>query len=151
MSALPGTYNLQIYQGATFRQIFTWLSSVCHTTTAGSQEMPVDLTGYTAAMQIRAFALSPTVEYDASNNLTLGGPLGTITLLIPSSETEDFIWWAGVYDILLTDPSGTVTAFLTGTVTVIPGITIPSAGQPILTDSGVTITTDGGVQINTSN
>lgn len=149
--SLPGTYNLQIYQGATFRQVFTWLSDVCRTSgTAGAQRMPVDLTGYSAAMQIRAFALAPTVEYDATPDLTINGPLGTITLVIPSSDTEDFTWWAGVYDILLTDPAGTVTAFLTGSVTVRPGITMPSSGQAITTDSGVTITTDGGVQINTS-
>lgn len=119
-----GTYNLCIAQGATFTRIFTWLAGVCcGQSTAGAQPQPVDLTGYSAALQIRAFPLSPSVLYDASSNLVLGGVLGTITLTIPASSTEGFTWWNGVYDLLLTDSSGNATRLLQGSVTVSPGVT----------------------------
>jgi hypothetical protein len=147
----PGIFNLTIYQGSTFDLTFIWYANpCCGAYVAGGGRQPVDLTGYTAAMQFRTFPLSPTVEYDASGNLTLGGPLGTIALSIPATATEGFTWWAGVYDLLLTDPSGNVTPLLSGTVTIIPSVTIPPQGQAITTDSGIPITTDSGTQINTS-
>lgn len=145
-----GNYNLCVQQGATFTRIFTWTAGPC-CGAVGSQPQPVDLTGYTASMQIRPYALANAIYYDASSDITLGGVAGTITLVIPATETEDFTWWTGVYDLLLTDSSGNVTRLLSGTVTVCPGVTMPSPGQPIQTDGGVNITTDSGVQINTSN
>lgn len=149
---IPGTYNLEIYQGATFNRVFVWYSDVCcGANVAGANKLPVDLTNYTAAMQIRAFALATTVEYDATDNLTLGGQAGTIALSIPSSATADFTWWSGVYSLLLTDSSGNVTALLGGTVTVAANPTIPSmGGTPIQTDSGLNIITDSGEQLTTS-
>ncbi len=151
MSSPPGNFDLDIYQGATYTQVFTWLSGVCcGSSTAGATQQPVDLTGYTASMQIRAYALSPTVEYDATSNLVLGGTLGTITLTIPASATEGFTWWSGVYDLLLTDSAGNVTPFLRGNVTVTPGVTMPSFGSPVLNDAGQNVQTDAGNQVNTS-
>lgn len=84
---------------------------------------PVNLTGYSAAMQIRAFPLSPTILYDASDDITLGGAAGTISLTITAATTEGFGWFSGVYDLLLTDPSGNVIRLLSGGVTVSPGVT----------------------------
>lgn len=147
----PGTFNLSIYQGATYKQVFTWFSGVCvGVGTAGASQRPVDLTGYTAQMQIRAFALAPTILFDASADLVLGGPAGTITLTISPTDTESFTWWKGVYDILLTDSAGNVTPFLRGTVTVTPAVTQPPPGLNVLNDAGVSVQNDAGVQVNTS-
>lgn len=152
MSSPPGNFDLDIYQGTTYTQVFTWLSGVCcGSSTAGATQQPVDLTGYTVSMQIRGYALSPTVLYDAGPDMVLGGPLGTITLIIPASSTENFTWWAGVYDILLTDSAGNVTPFLRGNVTVTPGITTPPLGTPVLNDAGQNVLNDAGTQVNTSN
>ena len=118
-----GTYDLCINQGATFEKVFTWTTYTTGPTTAGTAPQPVNLTGWTAAMQIRAFPLSPTVLYDASSDITLGGSAGTISLTIPAATTEGFTWWSGVYDLLLTDPSGNVTRLLSGSVTISPGVT----------------------------
>ena len=123
MSCDTGTYDLCISQGATYAKVFTWIAYPTPDSPVGSVPTPVDLTGYTAAMQIRAFPLATGVLYDASPNLTLGGVAGTISLSIPAATTEGFTWWSGVYDLLLTNPSGNVTRFLSGSVTVSPGVT----------------------------
>lgn len=119
-----GVYDLCINQGATFTRIFTWFAGTCcGQFVAGSEPAPVDITGYTAAMQIRAFPGASIVLYDATADLVLGGVAGTITLTISATDTEGFTWWNGVYDLLLTSPTGFVTRLLMGSVTVSPGVT----------------------------
>jgi hypothetical protein len=123
LNCCVGIYNLCINQYATYTRVFTWLTGTCcGQGTAGAQPQPVDLTGYTATMQIRAAPQAATVLYDASGDIVLGGTTGTITLTIPASATTDFTWWNGVYDLLLTDGSGNATRLLQGSVTVSPGV-----------------------------
>ena len=126
MSCL-GNYNLSIQQNATFTQLFTWLAGACCGAT-GSQPAPVDLTGYTAAMQIRPYPLSSTVLYDASGDITLGGTTGQIALSISAADTATFTWWSAVYDLVLTSPAGYATRLLSGAVSVCPGVT-PVGGE----------------------
>jgi hypothetical protein len=122
MNCGTGTYNLCINQGATFTRIFVWTAGQCGCGTVGASSGPMDLTGFTAALQIRQFQLSTTVLYDASSNITLGGVAGTITLVIPAANTETFTWWQGVYDLLLTSAAGVATRLLMGSVTVSPAV-----------------------------
>jgi hypothetical protein len=122
MSVNPGAYNLAIYQNATYSMTFIWYAGSCPCGTIGSSPGPVDLTGYTATLQIRPYALSTTILFDASSDITLGGVAGTIALVIPAATTATFTWWTGVYDLLLTDSSGNVTALLEGAVNVTPGV-----------------------------
>jgi hypothetical protein len=112
---------LCIQQWATYSQAFTWLSPQV-VANGGQQVLPVDLTGYTATLQILPYPLATAILYDASSNITLGGPTGIITINIPAAVTGAFTWWAGVYDLLLTDLAGTVTRFTQGNVTVSPGV-----------------------------
>jgi hypothetical protein len=125
----PGTYNLSINQGATFAQVFTWTTSPT-TSAVGAASAPVNVTGYTASMQFRAYPLSTTILYDASANLVLGGAAGTITLTIPAATTQTFTWWNGVYDLILTDPAGVVTRLLQGTVVVTAAVTSSTGSYP---------------------
>ena len=118
-----GTYNLQINQFATFTRVFIWIAGMCGCGTVGAKSGPVDLAGYTANLQIRPFALSTTILFDASSDIVLGGTAGTITLTIPATSTALFTWWNGVYDLILTSSSGVVTRLLQGSVTVTPGVT----------------------------
>lgn len=114
-------FDLCIQQWATYLQAFTWLSP--QVVANGSQQvLPVDLTGYTATLQILPYPLATSILYDASSNITLGGPTGIITINIPASVTGGFTWWSGVYDLLLTNLVGTVTRFAQGNVTVSPGV-----------------------------
>jgi hypothetical protein len=115
----PGAYNIGIYQGQTLILTFIWTAGgCCGMGTAGATATPVDLTGYTATMQFRPFAGSPTLYYDASSNIVLGGTAGTILLTIPAATTETFTWFQGVYDLLMTDSSGVVTPLLAGQVVI---------------------------------
>jgi hypothetical protein len=143
-----GAYNICINQGATLTLMFIWTTGQC-CGAVGTTAMPVDLTGYTAALQIRAYALAPTILYDASSNLVLGGIAGTITLTIPASVTATFGWWQGVYDLLLISSSGVVTRLLAGTVTVSAQVTISNiiVVTVITNSSGGTITDSSGSAI----
>jgi hypothetical protein len=115
-------FDLCIQQWATYLQAFTWLSP--QVVANGSlQVLPVDLTAYTATLQILPYPLSTDILYDASSNISLGGPTGIITINIPADITGSFTWWSGVYDLLLTNSfSGQVTRFTQGNVTVSPGV-----------------------------
>jgi hypothetical protein len=124
MNCCGDTINLCINQGATFTEVFTWLVPSCCPGTVGACLAPVDITGYTASLQIRAFPLATTVFYDASSNLVLGGTAGTIYLTIPASSTEGFTWWNGVYDLLLTSAGGYATRLFSGKVTVSPAVSM---------------------------
>jgi len=114
-------FDLCIKQWATYLQAFTWLSPQ-PVVNGGLQTLPVDLTGYTPTLQILPYPLATTILYDASSNITLGGPTGIITIDIPASATATFTWWNGVYDLLLTDAAGTVTRLTQGNVNVSPGV-----------------------------
>lgn len=114
-------FDLCIQQWATYLQAFTWLSP--QVVSNGSQQLlPVDITGYTAELQIKPYPLATSILYDASSNITLGGPTGVITITIPAATTGGFTWWAGVYDLTLTSLNGTVYRFAQGNVTVSPGV-----------------------------
>lgn len=119
-----GNYNFTIEQYATFSTVFTWTAGPnVPNPPVGASPLPVNLTGYTAQLQIRQYAPGGTLLYDASANLVLGGVNGTITLIIPAATTAGFTWFSGVYDLILTDSSGNVYRLLQGTVTVTPGVT----------------------------
>jgi len=127
-----GTYNLCINQGATYSVTFVWnTGSSCGCTNGcscgcSSNLIPVDLTGFTAAMQIRQTVQSSTVLYSASTaggQIVLGGTAGTIALTIPASATAGFSWIRGVYDINLTSSGGIVTRLIQGNVIVSPEVT----------------------------
>ena len=124
MSFLPGTFNLSIYQNATFTWLFIWTTNpCCGQGTVNATPQPVDLTGYTATMQFRPYNNDTApLYYDASSNITLGGIAGTISLTIPASVTGTFTWPSALYDLLLTDSSGNVYPLLTGIVTVTPAV-----------------------------
>jgi hypothetical protein len=123
-SGTPGVYNLYVNQYATYTAVFTMVSNPC-CGTVGSSASPIDLTLYTAALQIRPFAGSTTLFYDAgaAGDITLGGTAGTITLVIDATDTGNFTWFQGVYDLILTDSLGVSTRVLQGSVIVSPGVT----------------------------
>lgn len=109
--ALAATYGFTADQGATFSQVITWKDST---------NSPIDLTGYTARMQIRqkvtsSVSLSLTTE---NNRITLGGDAGTITINITSSDMSDLPAGAYTYDLELVSVSGDVSRLLMGTFVV---------------------------------
>lgn len=118
------TIDLCINQGATYTKLFTWWGPV-FSSQGCVQQGPINITGWTAVLQIRAYALAPTVLYDASSNIVINGPLGQMLLTIPAGTTEGFTWWSGVYDLLLTSADGSYsTRLFQGDVTISPGVSV---------------------------
>lgn len=113
----PGDYDLTIYVGATFSRRVVWKDG------AGAL---VDLTGYTARMQIRSSVRNPDVLValtTENSGITLGGTAGTIDLLLTSTQTGAITARAGVYDLELIDSTGVVTRLLQGEVEISPEVT----------------------------
>lgn len=79
--------------------------------------LPVDLTGYTARMQVRPSAGSNIVLLDLTTEnggITLGGAEGTITRYVDAMQAAALAFNSGVYDLELMDGSGHVTRLVTG-------------------------------------
>lgn len=109
-------YDLYIEQGATYLRSFVWKTS----------SAPVDLTGYTARMQIRRNPASDEVLFSATteNSLLTITPLdGKVDLVIPATDTESFDWRTARYDLELESSVGVVIRLVQGTVTVSKEIT----------------------------
>lgn len=121
-----GYWPLFINQGETFDRTLTFYPDGAYDLiTNAPTDDPVDLTGYSARMQIRrnvhsADALLSLTEGDG---LTLGDDLGTIRILIDADTSSDWVWRSGVYDLELVMPTGEVLRLLEGDVKVSPEVT----------------------------
>lgn len=111
-----GSYDITIEQGATYDTTFTWTNS------AGSA---VNLTGYTARLQIRESvdAASTLVSLTSSSGITLGGVAGTVQVTISATATAALTPGRAVYDLELVSGGGVVTRLLEGAVRITPEVT----------------------------
>lgn len=117
---LPVKRKLTINQGATFRAAWVWKPG----------GVPMDFTGCTARMQVRAERESPEVllELTTENGgITLGAVPGEIALYLGATSTASGVldWESGVYDLEIQHPAGPeeVTRFAEGAVVVRPEVT----------------------------
>ena len=119
----PGRYNgLVIYQGTTFDVTFTWRQPIVSPATVGT---PVDLTGYTARMQVRSSIASDEVllELTTENGgITLGDVAGTIALHLDATDTAALEFTSGVWDLELVS-ADVVTRLLGGRLKVSKEVT----------------------------
>lgn len=116
--------NIKIEKGATFKLTFFWKDE---------NEVAINLTGYTARMQIRS-SVNATgaalLELTTANGGIVITPLtGKIEITISAHVTKDLAWTSGVYDLELVLP-GTpspdndyVYRLVQGNVSVIPEVT----------------------------
>ena len=114
--ALGNRYDLEIKQGATLSLTATWKDS------SGTA---VNLTGYTARLQVRATydSSSTILSLTSSAGITLGGAAGTIAITATATVTAALTApWSGVYDLELVSGGGEVTRLLEGTATVSPEV-----------------------------
>jgi hypothetical protein len=112
-----GVYDLEIEQGETFNPVLTWTDST------GAL---VNVTGYTARMQIRrsADATAALLELTTANGrITLGGVAGTITFSVSATDTAALPSGIFRYDLELVSSGGVVTKLLKGDVVVSQEIT----------------------------
>ena len=110
------TYDIKIEQGATFR-----LSLIYE----DSNGDPIDLTGYTARMQVRRKHSDPVALLDFTTEngaIVLGGVTGTITVTGLASITEDIPAKPCVYDLELVNGTE-VDRIIEGCAEVTPEVT----------------------------
>lgn len=112
----PGRYNLAVYKGTTFDLKPVWKIG----------GIPVDLTGYSADMQVRyATDTAVIIELSTSNGrATIDAAYGRINLHISNSDTSGLAAGTYQYDLNLTNSvDGTVYKILQGTFIVSASVT----------------------------
>jgi hypothetical protein len=113
----PGIVNFVCPQGTTFRRTLTYKID----------EVPVDLSGYSARLQVREQYYSEDylvfINSGSVGGITLGGSAGTIDLLIEDSVTTDIPAGNYVYDLEIVSPSLYVDRLVEGAFTVTPEVT----------------------------
>lgn len=110
-------------QGATFTREIQWTTE---TAPGSCIQAPVNLTNYTARMQVRKKAGSPLIiELSTSNGRITITPLtGTLSLLITSADTNLLTPGLYLYDLELTNSAGFVLRFISGAFEVTGQITV---------------------------
>lgn len=109
-----GRYDGEIPQGATWSRTLTWKT--------GATPSAVNLTGYTARMDLKSTGQT-TVQLTTENGrITLGGSAGTITLLLDAVTTAAMGAATYAYDLELVQGIN-VYRLLDGYQTVTPNIT----------------------------
>lgn len=114
----PATLNMTCWQGASFDYTLTWKLN----------DVPVNLTGYSARMQVRESYDSTAVILSLANGsgITLGGTAGTILLAAAATATaalDATPTGQYVYDLELVSGSNIVTRLVQGTFVVDPEVT----------------------------
>lgn len=113
----PGLVNFVCPQGTTFRRTVTYKID----------EIPVDLSGYSARLQVRAAHYSSDYIVSLSSGsiggITLGGSAGTIDILIDADTTANFPNGNHVYDLEIISPSEYVDRIIEGSFAVTPEVT----------------------------
>jgi hypothetical protein len=101
----PATYNITAYQGATYDLNLTWAIG----------GTAVNLTGYTAAMQVRINPADSSTILSLTNGsgITLGGTAGTIAVAVSANTMGSATPGNYVYDLEL-NSGGQVTRLLQG-------------------------------------
>ncbi len=111
----PGTYNIKCPQGATFSKTFS----------VALDGVPKDLTGFSAALQVRETfdSTSTVVSLTNGTGITLGGTAGTIGVVIASTATAAIPAGYYSYDLEITSGAGVRDRLLEGKFVVTPEIT----------------------------
>ena len=111
----PARYNINVYQGATFNLSPVWKIG----------GIAVNLTGYTADMQVRQFTDTAIItEMSTSNGrIVINGSAGQINITLDASQTGALTAGQYMYDLNVTDTSGNVYKILQGAFVVNASVT----------------------------
>lgn len=116
ISEKAGELDIEIEEGTDFDSTLTWTDS---------NAALIDLTGYSATLQMRAKAGltgTPDLELTDGAGITLGGALGTIQIQIADTQNV-FGNKTYFYDLELTDAAGAITRLIRGTIKSIAEVT----------------------------
>lgn len=112
----PGRFNFRVYQGDTFNTAPAWKINNTY----------VNVTGYTAKMQVRQDVNSTSVIVElstANGRIVTGGADGKFTMTLTAAQTTALPPGNYVYDFEVTSPGGVVTKILAGGFSVIAEVT----------------------------
>lgn len=111
-----GAYNFDMEQGATFNEQMIW----------SIDTVPVAMTGFTAAMQVRPTKQSSVVIASFSTSdgsITLDATSGLVSIFKSATETALLTPGQFVYDLTVTTPDATVVRLLAGIFTISADVT----------------------------
>ena len=116
--ATAGPVHFEIPCFSEFAVTMTW-----YTTSAKSAT--VDLSNYTAAMDIRRKQSdsSALIALTSGSGITLGGSAGTIDIALTDTQTAAITPGPGVWDLELIDSSGSNLRLVEGTCEFTPSVT----------------------------
>lgn len=110
------TYNTVIDQGADWYINFTYKNP---------DGTPVNITSYTAALQIRTSPLAKTtvLSLGTGTGITITGASGIIAVHATAAQTTAITNGRYAYDLEITSPQSIVTRLVQGTIEVTPQVT----------------------------
>lgn len=105
--------ELIVPQGATFIYEITYKDP--------DTDLPINLTGYSARLQIREKVDSSTIIYSALSTgvnpaIIITGGSGLVVLTIPANTTRDFVFRKAAFDLEIESSTGVVTRLVKGTM-----------------------------------
>ena len=109
-------YNTIIDQGA------DWYLTVTYENPNGT---PINITSYTAALQVRSLPSDPTTVLSLStgSGITITGATGTVEVHATATQTRAIDEGTYYYDLEITAPTGVVTRLVQGQVVVSAEVT----------------------------
>lgn len=125
--SVPRSANIAIYQGATFILVGTYKDAETGNV--------IDITGYSARMQIRSSisAATPEIDIDDSgispaSRIEITGASGEIKIIISATDTSGITNASHAkltmaYDVEIEDGTGVVTRVLEGSAIIHPNVT----------------------------
>lgn len=116
MSCNPGRYNIKFYRGTTLDILMTYTID----------SVPVDLSGYTATMDVRPSPSSSTLITQlttGNGGLILNQVTGQIEIFISSADTANLPLGEYQYDLNIISSSSFVTKLIMGSFVVLDPVT----------------------------
>jgi hypothetical protein len=109
-------YIVEIDQGA------DWFFNVTYEQPAGT---PVNITGYTAALQLRSLPQSATavLSLTTGSGITITGAAGLVAVHATAVQTGAIVAGDYYYDLEITSPQGIVTRLVQGQAILNPQVT----------------------------
>jgi hypothetical protein len=107
---MADTYNLSVDQGADFFLNVQYKDSA---------DVPINLTGYTAAMQFRQVSTTITaLNLTSSSGITITAATGTLAIHITAAQTAALAASLFQYELEITSSAGIITRLLQGVASV---------------------------------